>query len=544
MKKYIYSFLIILIYTSSMQYANAQVSNLKQQRLLKNKALNCFDEYRANHSMLDENAYFNFLDLFVSDSAQVYNDQFGLGGKQQISVKEYADRQRDKQKSPRTSFSNVKLDRIWKEDGKWRIELSFNKSTSFINACGIEFSSLNFYGRNYEEKAVVVFENDLKKCKIESISGAIESSRYLADNYLIFVSPNSTRDRDARVKYTAKDGKKHNLAFNDFGQMLLEHGATAKDFSYSDPDVTLKPIINEECHTIQMQYKSRRWRVRPHFDLTIGDYYKLETTDSKINTKSSGSEFGIDFGYTIPSKGIMKLSVNLGLGLAISKFDLNAPAWKFSYNALEEADIDKDTYIRHYEMGATSQSNSLSHLNIPIYVDADFCFSKIVSAYIQVGLKNYMKISDKITDYSSSDYIYGIYPQYDNLRLDEHWVQANGTPYNGFGRHSITLNDITDPSFHAKGFTVDFFGGLGLRLKPFRTLPLAFELGMQYQTSLSDIMEIDGNGLNLSEGSIASQQVINSYTNTRGENRKLLSNGISAMKRSHLKLNIGLIYKF
>lgn len=544
MKKYIYSFLIILIYTSSMQYANAQVSDLKQQRLLKNRALNLFDEYRAYHSMGNEDNYFNFLDLFVNDSVQVYNDQFGLGGKQQISVKEYADRQRDKQKSPMISFSNVKLDRIWKEDGKWRVELSFNKSTSFVNACGIEFSSLNFYGRNYDEKAVVVFENDMKKCKIESISGAIESSRYLADNYLIFVSPNSNRERDTRVKYTAKDGKKHNLEFNDFGQMLFEHGASAKDFSYSDPDVALEPLVNEECHTIQMKYKPRRWRVRPHFDLTMGDYYKLETTDSKINTKSSGSEFGVDFGYTIPSRGVLKLSVNMGLGVAVSKFDMNTSAWNFSYNAPEEADIDEDSYIRHYEVGATSQSNSLSHLSIPIYVDADFCFSKKVSAYVQVGIKNYMKIGESIKDYSSTDYIYGIYPKYENLRLDEHWLQDDGTPYNGFGRHSITLSDVNDPSFHAKGFSADFFGGFGLRLRPFKTLPLAFELGMQYQTSLSDIIDIDGNGLNLSEGSVASQQAINTYTVIEGENRKLLSNGLSAMKRSHLKLNIGLIYKF
>lgn len=541
MKKYIYSFLIILIYTSSIQYVNAQNSGLKQQRMLKFKALNRLDEYRAYHSMGDEESYFNFLDLFVSDSAQVYNDQLGLGGKAQMTVKEYADRQRTKQQSPIIRFSNVKIERVWEENGKWRVELSFNKSASFINPCGIEFSSMDFYGKTYEEKATMVFEEDLKTCKIESVNGTIDSNRHLADNYLIYVS---SSERDNQVKYIPKGGKKQNLKFNSFGQMLFENGATAKDFSYSDPDVTLKPVINEECHTIQMQYKSRRWRVRPHFDLAIGDYYKLKTTDTKIETRSNGTEFGVDFGYTIPSKSIMKLSVNIGLGIAASKFDLTAPAWNYSYEAPKEADVDGDSYTRYYEMGATSQSNSLSHLGIPIYVDADFNISRIVTVYAQVGLKGYMKISDKIKDYNSSAYVYGIYPQYDNLRLDEHWTKNDGTTYNGFGHYDITLNDVNDPSFHAKGFSMDIFGGIGIRLKPFKKLPLAFELGMQYQTSMSDIIEIDENGLDMSEGRVASQQTINSYTITGGENRKLLSCGLNGMKRSHLKLNIGLIYRF
>lgn len=541
MKNNMYRLLFVLVYVSSLQYINAQVSDMTVQRLLKFSALNILDQYRAYHSLVDEEVYFNFLDLFVSDSVQVYNDQLGLGGDKQIPVKIYADRQRDKQQSPMIHFSNVKINRMWEENGKWRVELSFNKSTSFINTCGIQFSSIDFYGKDYDETAVLVFNDDLKTCKIESIRGTIDSSRYLADNYLIFVS---TSERDAQVKYSPKSGDKQRLEFNSFGQMLFEHGANAKDFSYSDPDVTLKPIINEECHTIQMQYNARRWRIRPHYDLAMGDYYKLETSDSKINTQSSGSEFGVDFGYTIPSKSIVKLSINTGLGIAMSSITLNTSGFKYNYLTSGEADIDGDPYIRYYEIGPTKQSNSFSHIDIPIYVDADICFNKKISAYVQAGLKNYMKISEKIKDYIYTDYIYGIYSQYGDLRMDEHWLQDNGTPYNGFGFHNTSIDDMNKSTFQTKGFTMDFFGGLGLRWKPFKTFPLAFELGMQYQMSLLDIIDTDGHGLNLYEGSIESQQAISSYTNTGGENRKLLSDGLSGMKRSHLKLNIGLVYRF
>ena len=540
MKNIRYSFLICVVCLGFIQQAKAQISSITQKRMLESSALNRFDEYRAYHSLGDEEVYFNFLDLFVNDSALVYNDQLGLVGKPQIFVKEYADRQREKLQSPMIHFSNVKINRIWEEGGKWKVEISFNKSASYINSCGISFSSLDFYGKEYEEKAILSFEDE-KSCKIESINGTVNSDRFLADNYLIFMS---TSERDAKVKYSPKNGQKQMLEFNSFGQKLFEHGASVKDFSYSDPDVSLKPVINEDCHTIEMQYKARRWRVHPHFDISLGDYYNISTIDSKTSTSSSGNEFGVDFGYSIPSKSIVKLSINLGLGIAMSKFDITKPAWNYSYEATGEADIDGDSYIRKYEIGDITQTNSLSHLDIPVYVDADFCFSKKISAYVQVGVKNYMKISDKIKDNNFSDYIYGIYPQYDNLRLDEHWRQPNGTPYNGFGHHDVTLDNVAAPSLNAKGFTVDFFGGFGLRLKPFKTLPLAFELGMQYQTSLMDIVNTEPGSITLSEGNISSQQTFSSYTVTGGENYKLLSSGVKGMKRSHMKLNIGLVYKF
>ena len=528
MKKYIYSILFILTFVGNVNGVFAQVSDMTLQRLMKNYALNRLDEYRAYHSMGDEETYFEFLDLFVNDSALVYNDQLGLGGKEQITVKEYADRQRERLQSPTIHFSNVKINRTWEDSGKWRVELSFNKSASYINGCGIQFSSMDFYGKSYEETAVLVFEEDMKTCKIESISGTIDSNRHLADDYLIFVS---TSERDKDIKYSPKGGEKQMLEFNSFGQMMFEQGVKMNELSYSDPDVTLKPVINEDCHILQMQYKPRRWRLHAHFDLPIGDYYKFDTPSDKISCSSSGSEFGIDFGYTFPSKKLVKFSINMGLGIAMSKFDLEASAWNYSYDAGPDADIDGDSYKRHYEMGATKQSSSINHLDIPIYADADFCFNKRISAYIQLGMKNYMKISDNIKEYSSSDYVYGIYPQYDNLRLDEHWG------YNGFGRHNVTLDNVKDPSLQAKGFTVDFFGGFGLRLKPFNNVPLAFELGMQYQMSLMDIIDTESNSF--SEG-----EILSTYTNAGGEDTKLLSNGLNGMKRSHLKLNIGLVYKF
>jgi hypothetical protein len=540
MKKIIYRFFISAVCLACMQQSEAQISNITHKRMLESAALNRFDEYRAYHSLGDEEVYYNFLDLFVSDTTLVYNDQLGLVGNSRISIKEYADRQREKLQSPMIRFSNIKINRIWKDGNNWKVEISFNKTASYLNSCGISFSSMEFYGEEYKEKAILCFEDE-KTCKIESISGTVNSNRSLADNYLIFVSKS---ERDARVKYSPKNGQKQNLTFNSFGQKLFEHGANVKDFYYSDPDVSVKPILNEECHTLEMQYKARRWRLHPHYDISLGNYYNIKTINNTTRISSSGSELGIDLGYSIPSKSIVKFSINIGIGFAMSKFDITQPAWNYSYETNGEADIDGDSYIRNYEIGDMTQSNSLSHLNIPIYVDADFCFSKKISAYIQAGVKNYLKISDKIKDYNFSDYIYGIYPQYDNLRLDEHWLQPNGIPYNGFGYHDITLDNVVSPSLNANGFTVDFFGGVGLRFKPFKTLPLAFDLGMQYQTSLMDIVNIEHGSLTTSNGNNASQQAISTYTISEGENYQLLSTGIKGMKRSQMKLNIGVVLKF
>ena len=138
MKNIRYRFLIFVVCFSFILQTKAQISSLTQKRILESSALNCFDEYRAYHTLGDEEVYFNFLDLFVNDSALVYNDQLGLVGNPQIFVKEYADRQREKLQSPMIRFSNVKINRLWEEGGKWKVEISFNKSTSYINSCGID----------------------------------------------------------------------------------------------------------------------------------------------------------------------------------------------------------------------------------------------------------------------------------------------------------------------------------------------------------------------------------------------------------------------
>ena len=88
MKKSIYYIGIALMCAGSFMPSNAQELSTKQERMLKAAALNRLDEYRAYHSMGDEEIYYNFLDLFANDSCKVYNDQLGLGGKDQITVKE------------------------------------------------------------------------------------------------------------------------------------------------------------------------------------------------------------------------------------------------------------------------------------------------------------------------------------------------------------------------------------------------------------------------------------------------------------------------
>ena len=116
MKKSIYYIGIALMCAGSFMPSNAQELSTKQERMLKAAALNRLDEYRAYHSMGDEEIYYNFLDLFANDSCKVYNDQLGLGGKDQITVKEYASTQQ-------TSCTPVLLfqHKDWTSLERWRV---------------------------------------------------------------------------------------------------------------------------------------------------------------------------------------------------------------------------------------------------------------------------------------------------------------------------------------------------------------------------------------------------------------------------------------
>ena len=279
-------------------------------------------------------------------------------------------------------------------------------------------------------------------------------------------------------------------------------------------------------------------RLRAHFDIPLGNYYSISSTNN-WEIKNSGKEFGIDWGYIFPSKSKVKFSLNTGLFYATSKINLSQDNINYTYRASSDADVDGDTYIRHYENMSIKEGLSLAYLGLPLYGDVDFNISPFFTLFLQAGLKSYLNITKKFNDYDFKADVYGIYEQYGNVRLDGSWG------YNGFGKIERNTNDVDASDIPVKSFSMDLFGGLGFRVRPIRSTPLYLEIGMQYQTGIIGMWDAQSQDLKYN-GNVENPllNAISQYTLSSGEQTKMLYTTLSNVKRQHLKLNIGIIYKF
>ena len=202
------------------------------------------------------------------------------------------------------------------------------------------------------------------------------------------------------------------------------------------------------------------------------------------------------------------------------------------------ADVDGDNYIRHYANFNLSQKMNLTEIVVPVYADLNIKLHQLISLYFDVGVKANLNIGHKVDDTQGSAYIYGVYPQYNNLLMDEHWG------YNGFGNKTFKDSDLDNSDLvGVSSFTADAFGGIGLRFN-IPTTPLSIDIGAQYQYGVMDIIKPEGNRIELSNNS-NSPLVYNTVSGPNStEHVRNLSEVLSSVKRRSLKLSMGIIYKF
>lgn len=513
----------------------AQRPNAVTERWMLDRALTVIEDYETLATVSDEDVYYSFLDLFTDENAPVYNDLLGISTEKELPLSTYLKRLREDSKNAQINISNIRKDKVWYEDG-WKIQFSFDKTISYSTNCGIYFSNNDFFGKVYRLEAVMAYNEDAQECRIERITGA-EDAPTMPGTWYVF---ERTSPKDDKLIYTRPDGKKGTMNFNSREQAILVGEVDAHSaFRYPDPDIRTVPMVDENCHIITMNYKVARWRIRPHFDLPVGEYYAVSSDANNIETKSSGMEFGLDLGYSFPSNGKVKTSVNVGLSYATSSIDLSLKEQDYNLENYGP-DEDGDRYTRQYSGVRASEKLKAGFLCIPVYIDFDFRLSGFLSLYADLGVKPYLNLSSS-SDYSLKvDEIKGFYPEYD-LTLDHTWRNPGADrAFAGFCQN-ITQNDVllNNPKPQVNSFALDVFGGAGFRLHPVNSIPLFVDLGVSYQRSLTDAWKYSqSNSYSLS----ASDKFLLWYDGN--EHAHLLSDAITSAKRSHLKINIGITYKF
>lgn len=522
MKKYIITLCLI---------ASFAMQSSAQNAVAIEKAICTIDNYLSDVIMSDEESFNFFIDLFTSPNAKVTNDLIGtesLGTT--VTAETFGQTVMTKTKNLQMFVSNLYVDECTQVDGNWIVKISFNRSIEYLNPCGVHYATKDWYDNDLKVLFTLVYDEDSDQCLIESITSNIDEKKNIGDTYVVF---KKTDPRDVKLRVGSEL-----IKFNDYDQAFLKKPVSEKSFKYPDVDMYCKVNIDEACNIITSQYKTRRMRVSVNTDFSMGKPFTLEGNSLVNVDKQSSFGLGVDFGYNLPIKGAFKLGLYTGLGYTSNTIDLSLSDYKTSFTT--DQDVDHDTYKRYYENVNIVQSVKFSELNVPLYLDMSVALGNVVSLYFDGGVIGHLNMSNSIDVTQGSGYVYGVYPQYDNLLLDEHWG------YNGFGDLNLTNANLSENKVpNIKSFYADLLLGGGLRFSIPQT-PVAIEAGFRYQSSLMEIVSNSGDRASVGgDVSYNSSILKNTIRNTESvEVMRSLTDVFSSIKRNALNMHLSIIYKF
>ncbi len=520
------TFLLQLCLVASLSNVTAQ--NLLEPRLERQFNLAVYrmlDSYERCSSVDSREDRQEFINLFTSPELPIFNDLMGLYYGSDISVKEYADLFQKQAIAKKIVIKNVRHSEIVDGGETFDMAIDFDKFMEYSSTCGVYLSPTSYYGKNLSLHAVFSMNKESGTVKISQLTGELPSSvPVFPERYEVLQKTAETAMFDDQLTL---DGNK--IRYNSFDQAYLPVNST---LVFRDVDVTMRLLREGDCGLMRTKYTQRRWRIKPNVEFALGDFYTLSNAPGDINAKGSATQFGVDFGYAFPSKGKIKLALFIGAALSSSKIIFSMDRYNYQYSASGLADVDNDTYLRCYELVDLKQELKSSDLVIPLYLESEFRFHKYFSLFLQVGAKGYVPITNSASS-SAEAHIYGIYPQYQDLRLEESWL-------NGFGKHSLNSEYLANSTLNTK-LVVDGFVGAGARILLYG--PISLDLGLRYQASFMNYIENHNSLVNMSSMPNPDNS-FSSYTVLGGEKVRNLFRTISSTKHSSLQFNVGLTFKF
>lgn len=289
--------------------------------------------------------------------------------------------------------------------------------------------------------------------------------------------------------------------------------------------VVMLPVLTASAQSAA----NERFAIKATADIGMGDAIYTAHALQSMNTKSSSSDFGIDFGWTIWEQNLHSLEANVGLGYGRTSLTANLPKMDYHYSAPATADMDMEPYIRYYELSALHQKIQTDRITLPIYVNYRYQANKIISVHALLGFKLGFNVSSKIAETKGSAFSYGIYPQYDNLMID--------APYmNEFGETALSADQTLKPKVNEATFS--FLTGLGAEMRIWG--PFAVDLSLRYEGEMSDMFKTATSDV----VSINAENAPVKYTVAEGQTVTAFPSYLRLLKMSRLSYAISLIYRF
>lgn len=529
MRKILSVLIIAIIATTTL----AQSPTSTQIYKMNADALKLVLDYKAQANM---NKPRRFVRLFANEDMQIYNDLLGLSNQKTLSVKNYRTLMEKEALYPTIKVQNFRKNNIYKENGLWMMDITFEKELSYTDKCGVLFSTEEYYGEYHTINMSLVWDANLETCTIAKLSGKNNSSTKALTDYKVIVASDDAKDqkRENNVRVNGR-----HLKFNSFSQCIIP--ANAEITYMNDDDMKFELVQNETgCEVYSIAYNPMSMRLKPHYNIGVLPFGK--SANGLSLSKSILHEFGLDLGYMIPTTGLFQMGFYAGVGFASSSAVLGLDTIHYQYQAGSEADIDGDSYIRHYTIERASQKLSMKDLTIPIYLDFNFHIHKIVSLYLDLGIKNYINLSANLSNLTGTYSSWGVYPQYSDLVLN------HTTGLTQFATPGTALpTQTTSSTMDINGYSMDLLSALGVRikLKDKQFFPLYFDFSIGYQHSLlAPYKNAKAHTISDIQGNVSVQEAFATYTIESGESLLPLSAFVSDLKRKMVTFNLGITYKF
>ena len=273
---------------------------------------------------------------------------------------------------------------------------------------------------------------------------------------------------------------------------------------------------------------AQTFQLKPHVGIGLGKAVDLESSLPLETMKASSMEYGVDFGYNFWKKGGSTLSANIGIGYRNVSLKLDGYNATYSYAAPADADVDGDTYIRHYDISGMGEKLRAGYVDIPIYLGYDYRVADRFGIYADLGVNLGFKADARVRGVQGSADIWGFYQQYDGLDIDDPYI-------NGFGQVDLAGAGKATPE--AKGFMGSLIVGAGVKARI--AGPVWVNLGVRYDCGFGDIFRKGIEGKDFTAETAPA-----TYTVAGGERVKAFSDYLSKSHLSALSLNVGLIIDF
>lgn len=290
-------------------------------------------------------------------------------------------------------------------------------------------------------------------------------------------------------------------------------------------------IITASCGILTQHTAAQNFAVKVYGDVGIGKSMSLTTALPGMNTKTSSNAFGADFGYTFWRQGGSSLEANIGVGYRMASASFELPSLSYDYAAPANADEDGNPYRRYTHLSDVKQKVDLGFINVPIYLQYQYRPLKWLGIHADVGFGLGFRCRGTFGETTGTATNYGVYQEYNQLVIKADYLNDFGTSY---------LDEALEGEADMKGFSASVMAGAGFEF--YIANPVSIDLCIRYNAGLTDVFSGHYDIKSLDQ--LTAETAPLTYTVSRGQEMKALSDYVTKSRMSPLSLHIGINVRF